>query len=1518
MSFGSNVFAPNSDSHGLGYNGVNVTLNYFDGLPVLQNINSKELQVLFKSLLKRDDTTKEKALNDLKQILRDESNKHLFEEDIFVISWSQLYAKLATSNSKIIRSGSHEFTALLIRRLGKPVSRFLREFVPLLLAGLMDPDGSVSGSCHDNLLKCFKDEDKIESLWVHFSSPILNYVKQVVLLENENTISDERYSTKDESLMRYERLMISTISALIQLLDKVELEATQSEELHMILSFEGLWSNISLKSNKNLRLYQTLLRLMVTLNDGSLFRKNKEALKLSSKRLFQSLNDCNARNLIKISIIIPDILRTLIAMNTYKEGRFWKYDSSSKKILSHFLSLGPGTSEPVYYSLVLAIFQHTQFLEKETFWIPLWKSYLEIEKGRKVWGRNGAALLLECWKCYWKLLDNKFSGKNQDSVQNELLELLSSKKLCDVSEFAQFLNTSDLDFDFLSEEMTKILITNDRRKDADVILLENIIYVLIAKPILLEGSSWQLIEVLDGKDELDQFAKVFALKFFDALLNLHSESARKQILKFAEKIPLIVSENFVDIPTISMNGFAKSRYFSSQMGYNLLIDFILSVSLFDPKRKKVIVFLNGLPSEILSKLTPEPLVSDLVREYVSSYEFDDPYIFGSKLLNNNIFHQLHQNAQHTNSLSKFFEFARLIPKDNHCYIQLLTSTKFLVHEIIITGKIDVPTEILENDNYNNEIVQHLKSEFMNSAPELHSKILGALCSLTEDSPIVTGLLTFSCAEFFNSYVPSLDSRLALSSPIGLISNLILESEILDASLARNLIAFSQLVDGLLQKFPGLITHELLLFQTWVYELVVDYNSIVSTPIYDYNNVTFYTNSSQTSFSSIINQLFGNSKDLIPESLLDISIGDTIAIFNCRILYRISLNSVEYLSDASFEELINGIEKYTRTLLSAKQRDLISISYLGSLFCSLSRFGSKSKTLSNLRNMLTAELVGVHPTNEIEPKRCLVPITLLSSLLNYTPVEKHEIPMPLNRLNMALTSIESWTQSDLWYEPIFDKLRLALLQLFARILKFETFTDFSGKLVDLASFISLDSLDILQIEETEKYDQLRFYTLDLLNASYQFISLSDEFRLDSLVEVMMIKSESKISISNVFCQPLGSLMEKIPIKSLIPFYEQYVELLLHTSISLPLMSVTVSVLRRIIIERQQTAVLEHELVKSFRTAGTDNESDIGSTDKINIPAVLLAKLHEKMPEDYMEFSDLEEFTRYLNYCHVLTFYFADISYDLRQIYISQLKATNLVDRLLNFLNDQLVLTDFKYWDDIDPANILKNEKVQFCYVETSLYACNISMLLILDRMLSIFGSLTSTWWLNIKSREEKEILSKFVTRYISPGLIEKELDIISGGLNKFQTEDMNLNIKINRTIKEIKVSYLIDEQKLEVAFNIPANYPLQSVQVSGVSRIGISDQKWKSWILSTQRIINSMNGTVLDSIEFLSKNVKLQFSGFEECAICYYILHAIDRKLPSKVCPTCKNRFHGACLYKWFKSSGNNTCPMCRGEFSLRK
>jgi hypothetical protein len=56
------------------------------------------------------------------------------------------------------------------------------------------------------------------------------------------------------------------------------------------------------------------------------------------------------------------------------------------------------------------------------------------------------------------------------------------------------------------------------------------------------------------------------------------------------------------------------------------------------------------------------------------------------------------------------------------------------------------------------------------------------------------------------------------------------------------------------------------------------------------------------------------------------------------------------------------------------------------------------------------------------------------------------------------------------------------------------------------------------------------------------------------------------------------------------------------------------------------------------------------------------------------------------------------------------------------------------------------------------------------------------------------------------------------------------------------------------------------------------------------------------------------AGQEECLICYSIIQPTSGQLPRLCCRTCRKRFHGGCLYKWFKSSGKSNCPHCQSPW----
>lgn len=145
-------------------------------------------------------------------------------------------------------------------------------------------------------------------------------------------------------------------------------------------------------------------------------------------------------------------------------------------------------------------------------------------------------------------------------------------------------------------------------------------------------------------------------------------------------------------------------------------------------------------------------------------------------------------------------------------------------------------------------------------------------------------------------------------------------------------------------------------------------------------------------------------------------------------------------------------------------------------------------------------------------------------------------------------------------------------------------------------------------------------------------------------------------------------------------------------------------------------------------------------------------------------------------------------------------------------------------------------------------------------------------------------------------------------------DDDLVIKVNHRTKEIMVSKEIDDQQLSMVIRLPANFPLGQAVVEGVNRVAVDEKKWRSWLLNAQGVITFSNNSLTDGIIAFRRNVVGALKGQTECAICYSIISA-DKQLPTKRCGTCKNLFHGSCLFKWFKTSNSSSCPLCRNPFN---
>jgi E3 ubiquitin-protein ligase listerin len=207
-----------------------------------------------------------------------------------------------------------------------------------------------------------------------------------------------------------------------------------------------------------------------------------------------------------------------------------------------------------------------------------------------------------------------------------------------------------------------------------------------------------------------------------------------------------------------------------------------------------------------------------------------------------------------------------------------------------------------------------------------------------------------------------------------------------------------------------------------------------------------------------------------------------------------------------------------------------------------------------------------------------------------------------------------------------------------------------------------------------------------------------------------------------------------------------------------------------------------------------------------------------------------------------------------------------------------------------------------------------------------SSLTKSWWLESSSRLTVQTVESWTAKFISPHMISAVLNNVqewSANPPASSSDEGNpLVIKTNAQTNELSATYNInsadnDEEShaLSILITLPPTFPLHPATVSSLSaKTTFEERRWRGWLRSAQGVITFSNNSIIDGLLAWRRNVVGALQGKTECTICYSLVSE-DGKLPNRRCKTCKNSFHLSCLSKWFSSSGEQNCPLCRSDFS---
>ncbi|ANZ77187.1 BA75_04230T0 [Komagataella pastoris] len=1516
----------------LGTNGFEVSLNYFTGIPDVNTLSDPNLKKNFRSLLKKDETTKEKAL---KEIINS-SDVRIFEDYTAAVAWVQIYPKLSIDLSRNVRLLAHQLQTKIVHTLGKKYSRFLADTIGAWIIGTYDTERVVSSQVKTEFLSCF-NEEKFESLFTIFQVPLLNFVNQLVNSETQDSLSNEQQVSKDEAQLKFNRAITSSTQMFQRVL---QLPNHSKESVELIETITGshslLWDNFS---SKDLNIRRHTLQTVPVLLSYS-----EKLLKPLTKAVFKSCRKINKKQVLLNSTIILPTLNALYRLAA-QCNNVWTFSKNSQDHFIEFISLGSCNCDPVYYRLLSEIITLSDdsfiSIENDVFFTTITDIiYRSISKERQ----NSS--VIAGWVTFLDLI-LKFKVAEDliiKTVTPFIVSLLNKSKLDSAivkkaSNFFVALPSDELLLTIndlvLDSFVGKKIIFGEEPLNAEF-FLNNYFNVLASEPnSLSECLSMLCSNALNSleDEELDLDEKpTNSLVLVEGIISHDFTEYSNEVKSFLFGLLSFLDVNFVKQPLRTLALYSESELFDDKVLHEVINDFF--VKLEDINDSLLIAyFLKRIPQIKHFDIAKCPnLVSFTLKKSGQSFtENDSAVIF--KLLTKDVLKNLYGQALNSSKDWEGFIANCCSQYQNDLFLKfVLEEPQFLVN---LWKRFPSSNELLNlietNNSTNPEFIVEFKQSLLSfllqasfedfkNVPEILAHILQA-----ENGPEMLALPDAKLLAYLTNGVKFSSYQTILSNPLQHNVALFKIDDFDSGDSSTSIYSISAVISYVLFLLKNnFIADEMHIKVLAVLaEAVVDHTFLSPDPEIDL--VDLHSNS--------VNYLLGSTKDLTTEDVLNV-ISDANSesvlssllkeaeknIFVARITARILSNKLQYSKPPMFSpSFFNDLYKRGLPVLSVV---LISLPQEVLFATELDRF----------RNQIASYLVGIRNSKEILSSG-LPHLTLLN---NFTLLERETFSssgiIEASRSMMVLQSFSKLLESDIAYDQEFIPMRIQMLIFLHNCLSKKLInSDGLALAYEILSNLVRDSLGVVSMElesatatEVTKgmSTALAYYTLRSLILLQKFSEVNNDSWMSEketiITEFLAVVKVFNFKVENLCTELVLNLVQQV-LLDIVPdsslneeidfFYEQ-----LTTSFSILMLKVATQVLYKVLFNNHQNFVIEMELQKMSIKADEDTPEL-----KPELPPFLIQLITTPF-EEYIEFESQEVVARYLFGWYLVLLHFRNVTYDIRRSYIRQVE-----DYLSKFLSFVFLQIDFEH--DKSFYQLLKSNT----QVDRPMIFDKFSSDLPMDAQfktftvhlyytaLELLGSSCKHWFMDIKNRQLKSTIEEVTKTLISPILINSELDAVDKRLKSSEvlTKDENLKVKTNRQQHDVKSQYTIDEQTMEMTIRLPDTYPLTNVVVEGLHRIGVKEQQWRAWLNSCQRVISSSNGTIIEALELFNKNVNYHFSGFEECAVCYSILH-LDSSLPSQSCHTCNNKFHSGCLYKWFKSSGTSTCPLCRSTFNFSR
>jgi E3 ubiquitin-protein ligase listerin len=1470
---------------GIGNNGVSISFNYFDSLPdnsLLSNIKDPNLLLNIKQLFKKDDTTKEKALNKILEMIS--MNPSFITDDINLLVWSMIYPKLIVSGSKNVTTLANEITTIIIKHVKdnkiKNLLPYFQDLFPILIFGMSDLDKKVSRAAQMNLNTLFNnDQQKIEGLYQHFKINLIKISYSLFCIETEETLYNYDASLKEADFIKsiksnHINLKISAINLLCELVEKNDYSFIDGNEyFEEIMTNKEMYEMLTMKfiQNHGINGSKAILRLFILIN-AKLSGKNEEywssssnkkILKLVSKHLFKLMNEWNESKQQLLSALSVDVIFLLDIFTNI--DKFWEVSKTPEDSLYKWLGKGPGIFTPINYYRLLAKFNadiSSRFNEAESFidnWDNIWDACFEKELKRR--DRFSNQYLEQFW-IHYIAINKKFDELNKESVMSKMMITVSDKVV-----------DPKLMIIFMEYQPSIISNLENKLKDLNTPSLES---------------------------------KVFVSNIISLMVTPHKEE-NNPIKSFCDQN--IDSVFDYTLNSIDIESFIK----------------IVNSKVFDDKihlKSFFIPFLHKVDSSLISKIIRKINNKELIKQAVDtdpslqSVLFNSDESLSKELMSIKTVMHFYENLESVEFFNKFNSLT------NDLKVEFLMGNPSYVSEFVLTAN-----ELDHHDWYELFsacckqsvdvallVLSHLEDEYIDSSNEEYKGyLIGIVKELIQDnSQCVVNYLTqkndllnlenvFKDFQFVDDKlvtVIGLDSSVILFKDMIQDNYFILNKKKLKTKL--KLLKFGAMLLNLLTDYNNL-DEDVCFVNYNIVKLLCSHFSIITDSdeaVFDFEDDKFSILKKTPTIDDIHELILKQSTTNTYLNLMkfETSTNSMMKLYKSKLMTMLMNNAMDGTPETIFKTnfIDNNIEgvllKCLRNSNSVSNFDhsfIYNVLYISNVHECYNDTGYFTK----LENYLMSEFhqLSCEQFENNTYKYLIILINLLDN--KHASASPHFNEM---RLNGFIKNVINLYEDIDWYEDDIDYKKY-LRSLFLRLLiNLNEYDSTNSQILEFSQSLIMENLQICELldsNDTSSYDLLQ-HCLKLLK-----LVETDESSMEEICEI----------IFNIFVhqQDLESdlietcLLTYVNSKFLDGKFDELITLVKDPQFGLKKKRLVFLLLDKILKTERYINCIDFELDRKELMKSESEESSTSS----NVDSELLKKY--KINTGIIELLDVfenKDIVLYIWTVGLIMTYLENTTLHLFNLFMTQLGPNWFIERWFERVSMKVFNEDEK----IDSSNVfsmdgstdIKNITFRICKLLTS----------------KSYLSVIYTWFNNL-DKKESEFYSEYFSRFISKKLILEQMEQLQSDKTLKELEDTFsefLSIEIKPELNLVKTKFDIDEQTLSIFYQYESDFPLKPIKATVKNnKIGINDKTLKTWLLAIKK-----NPFILSNISTVCNNIKLKFANLEECAICYYVINDTNKSLPNKKCPTCTKKFHNVCLYKWFKNSNSNACPLCRSNFTF--